>query len=415
MHNLRSLNRESMQATFVLYITFHGNALVPITCNKHIRRLFMLVNRAPMGWNSWNTFGNHISEDLIKETANAFIEEGLLDAGYEYLVIDDCWSEKERDSSGRLVPDSAKFPNGMKPISDYLHSKGLKFGMYSCAGTMTCAGYPSSLEHEFVDAETFASWGVDYLKYDYCYKPHNIPGHILYKRMSLALKNSGRDILFSACNWGSDESHNWMRSAGAHIFRSTGDISDNWESIKNIALSQWNKECYSGPNCFNDIDMLVVGMYGKGNVALGGCNDTEYRSHFSLWALMNSPLMIGCDIRNMNQATKDILLNKEIIAVNQDLDGRQAYTMEQWNDCNVKIYVKPLLDGSFAIGFFNMGEKDGEGSLQFWDIGLPLAAGYGVKLRDLWDKEDVGVFKDNYTTKLKPHECGVLRGWLVKK
>lgn len=389
----------------------------------------MLAQKPPMGWNSWNTFGWEISENLIRETADIFKETGLLDAGYEYLVIDDCWSEKKRNKEGYLVADPNKFPNGMKAVSDYVHSKGLKFGMYSCAGTMTCAGHPSSLEHEFKDAKTFADWGIDFLKYDYCYKPHNIPGHILYKRMGMALKNSGREILFSACNWGNDDAYHWMRQTGAHMYRSTGDIQDNWQSIKNIALSQWDKECYSGPGCYNDIDMLVVGMYGKGNVALGDQMDVnlrneEYKTHFSLWCLMNSPLMIGCDIRNMNQATKDILLNKELIAINQDEEGRQAYTMEQWNNSDVKIYVKPLSDGSYGIGFFHMGDgsprKEGEeveqseGSLQFWDIGLPTSAGYSLKFRDLWAHEDVGVFSENFTIKLKPHHCAVYRAELVK-
>lgn len=374
----------------------------------------MLAQTPPMGWNSWNTFGWDISEELIKGTADIWNDLGLLDAGYQYLVIDDCWSLKERDKNGYLVPDPNKFPNGMKAVADYVHSKGLKFGIYSCAGTMTCAGHPSSLEHEFADAQTFADWGVDFLKYDYCYKPHNIPGHILYKRMGMALRNSGRDILFSACNWGSDSCHEWIRSTGAHMFRSTGDIQDNWESIKNIALSQWNKEFYSAPYCYNDIDMLVVGMYGKGNVALGGCSDEEYKTHFSLWCIMNSPLMIGCDIRSMNEATHSILTNKEVIALNQDPEGRQAYSMEQWNNSDVKIYIKPMTDGSFGIGFFNMGDSDGEGSLQFWDIGLTASSGYGLHFRDLWEHEDVGVFTENYTCKLKPHHCRMLRAKPVK-
>lgn len=198
------------------------------------------------------------------------------------------------------------------------------------------------------------------------------------------------------------------------MFRSTGDIQDNWESIKNIALSQWNKEFYSAPYCYNDIDMLVVGMYGKGNVALGGCTDEEYKTHFSLWCIMNSPLMIGCDIRNMSEATHKILTNKEVIALNQDPEGRQAYSMEQWNNSDVKIYVKPMSDGSLGIGFFNMGDADGEGSLQFYDIGLPTLSGYGLHLRDLWEHEDVGVFTENYTCRLKPHHCKIFRARLVK-
>ncbi len=374
----------------------------------------MLGNTPPMGWNSWNTFGWEISDKLIRETADEMVNNGLLEAGYNYLVIDDCWSEKQRDKNGYLVPDHNKFPNGMKAVSDYVHSKGLKFGMYSCAGTQTCGGHPSSFEHEFQDAQTFAEWGVDYLKYDYCYKPLHVPGHVLYKRMSMALKNSGRDILFSACNWGNDDADKWIRSSGAHIWRSTGDIQDNWESIKNLALSQRDKENLSGPYCYNDIDMLVVGMYGIGNVALGGCTDEEYRTHFSLWALMNSPLIIGCDVRNMNDITKEILTNKEIIEVNQDIEGRQAYTLEQWNNSDCLGYIKPLSDGSYAIGFFNMGQSRGEMSLQFWDIGLPSSTGYGFALRDLWKHEDMGVFYEGYKCNLEPHSCMVLRARLVK-
>ena len=174
-----------------------------------------MYKRQPMGWNSWNTFGNDINEDLIKETADAMVSTGLKDAGYEYVVIDDCWAEMQRDENGRLVASKEKFPSGMKALADYIHSKGLKFGMYSCAGTRTCAGYPSSFDYEFIDAQTFADFGVDFLKYDFCYKPVYANGPLLYHRMGLALKASGREILFSACNWGSDNVGQWIRSTGA--------------------------------------------------------------------------------------------------------------------------------------------------------------------------------------------------------
>ncbi len=179
-----------------------------------------------MGWNSWNTFGHDINEELIKTTADSMVSEGFLEAGYNYLVIDDCWSKRMRNEKGELEADPEKFPNGIKAVADYVHSKGLKFGIYSCAGNYTCAGYPGSYEYEFVDARTFAEWGVDFLKYDYCYKPAFEVGKMLYRRMGLALANCGRDILFSACSWGADETNKWIKETGAHMWRSTGDIND---------------------------------------------------------------------------------------------------------------------------------------------------------------------------------------------
>lgn len=372
----------------------------------------------PMGWNSWNTFGWKINEDLIKGVADVFVESGLKDAGYEYIVIDDCWSRKQRDENGRLVPDADKFPSGMKALADYIHSKGLKMGMYSCAGTHTCGGFPGSFEHEFIDAQTFAEWDVDYLKYDYCYKPDHIPGEVLYKRMGLALKNCGRDILFSACNWGNDNVEKWIRESSAHIFRSTGDIQDNWESVKNIAYSQIGKECYSAPFCYNDIDMLVVGMYGKGDneaVAIGGMNDVEYKTHFSLWAIMNSPLMIGCDVRKMSERTKEILTNKGVIEINQDIEGRGAYCIKQWNNPeNVMSLIKPLANGDYAIGMFNFSDKTSEMSLQFWDLGISSAQGYGLQMYECWTDKDEGVFSERYCVNIESHDCRMFRAKLVK-
>lgn len=395
-----------------------------------------LAQLPPMGWNSWNTFGWQINEKLIFEMADLMASQGYREAGYEYLVIDDCWSLRERGKDGRIVPDPEKFPNGMKAVADYVHSKGLKFGMYSCAGTHTCGGHPGSFEHEFDDAETFAEWGVDYLKYDYCYKPDHIPGEVLYKRMSMALRNCGRDIMFSACNWGNDNVYKWIRESGAHLFRSTGDIQDNWESIKRLALSQIGSECYGGNFCHNDIDMLVVGMHGGSNnewinsteqgvnviadsgetmPKLGGCTDEEYRTHFSLWAIMNSPLMIGCDIRRMTPATKEILTNKDVIAINQDIECRGPYCIKQWNNPdNVFSLVKPLANGDYAIGMFNFGDRAGEMSLQFWDIGLPAASGRGLSVYDCWKHEELGTFTERFVTTVEPHGCAVLRAKVVK-
>ena len=272
----------------------------------------MLAKRPPMGWNSWNTFGTNISDAVIREMADAFVALGLDKAGYEYLVIDDCWSEHDRDpETRRIVPHHEKFPHGMKAVADYVHSKGLKFGMYSCAGVRTCANYPGSFDHEFLDAKTFAEWGVDFLKYDFCFMPNTANGPLMYRRMGHALRASGREILFSACNWGSHDVWAWIRSAGAHMYRSTGDINDSFASFRNIALSQicrnplidWTQpvdkihetlrgsggSCSNAPGCFNDIDMLTVGMFGKGNVGSTGCDATDYKTQFALWCFMGAP------------------------------------------------------------------------------------------------------------------------------
>lgn len=368
----------------------------------------------PMGWNSWNTFGKNINEELIRETADAMVNEGLLEKGYEYLVIDDCWSLRERDENGRLAADPEKFPHGMKAVADYVHSKGLKFGMYSCAGNLTCAGYPGSFEHEFTDAETFAEWGVDFLKYDYCYHSQIIPGKYLYRRMGLALENCGRDILFSACSWGADETHEWIKETGAGMWRSTGDIFDTWESIKDLTKQQEKLHPYNGVGCFNDMDMLVVGMYGKGNVGLAGCTDVQYRTHYSIWAFLGSPLMIGCDIRDMNQATKDILMNPEMIAINQDPLCRQPVRLTGiWSGEDVILYSRQLSNGDMALGLFNMSGKKTTVNLNLDELGLPLSTGRTLKLKEVWTGEERNVPNATLRKELEPFDCAVYRGKVV--
>ncbi len=376
-----------------------------------------------LGWNSWNTFTWDINEALIKETADAMVEQGYKDAGYEYIVIDDCWSLKERDAEGNLVADPKKFPNGMKAVADYIHEKGLKFGMYSCAGTHTCAGYPGSFEHEFQDAKQFAAWGVDYLKYDYCFKPRHMSGELLYKRMNLALRNCGRDILFSACNWGEDNVQQWIRESGAHSYRSTPDIQDNWGSICNIARSQIEKEPFTGNYCHNDMDMLVVGMYGGSNDdfissnKIGGCTDTQYKTHFSLWSMMGSPLMMGCDIRNATPEAKEILQNGDILAINQDPEARGAYRIKvepQWfHEDEAFVLVKVLADGDVAIGLFNLSDNQRELTVQFWDMGLPYASGMALSLYDCWEHKELGEFKERFAVTVPACDCVVVRGKLV--
>lgn len=351
----------------------------------------MIKNTPPMGWNSWNTFGADINEQLIFDTADKMVETGLSALGYEYLVIDDCWALKERDENGRLVADPQKFPHGMKAVADYVHSKGLKFGMYSCAGYLTCAAYPGSFEYEFIDAKTFAEWGVDFLKYDYCYHSSVIHGKYLYRRMGLALKNCGRDILFSACTWGADNTAEWIRETSANMWRSTGDVFDNWETIKSIIEQQEAILPYGGAGSFNDMDMLVVGMYGKGNVGLQGLNDTQYKTHFSIWALLGSPLMIGCDVRNMNKVTFDILSNEELIKINQDADCRQVFKLSLYSGNNIKAYARNLENGDIAVGFFNLTDKKVTVKFLLDELGLPISTGKTLEMHEVWNGETVTV------------------------
>lgn len=387
----------------------------------------MIAMKAPMGWNSWNTFGERINDQLIREIADAMVEQGYLDAGYEYLVIDDCWSLRERDAEGKLVADPAKFPNGMKAVADYVHSKGLKFGMYSCAGILTCAGYPSSYDHEFVDAQTFADWGVDFLKYDFCNFPDHADCKTRYATMSMALKATGREILFSACNWGKEDPWNWMRSIGVHMYRSTGDIQDNFISFTNILRSQIPNFAMNGNFCFNDIDMLTVGMYGKGNVAFGNaCTDADYKTQFALWAMFSAPLMLGGDIRSMNDFCKKLVLNKNLIRINQDIESRAPYQVfegkaqfgsaDWWNnpDHTALTFIKHMSDGEFAIGYFNLGEKAGQVGFIFANAGLPYGSGYGFELTDAFTGENIGVKRDYFNPVVEPHDCAVYIARIVK-
>lgn len=380
-----------------------------------------------MGWNSWNTFGTNISDQLIRETADAMVDQGYLAAGYEYLVIDDCWSLRDRDENGKLVADPEKFPYGMKAVADYVHSKGLKFGMYSCAGIMTCAGYPSSYDHEFEDAQTFADWGVDFLKYDFCNFPEHADCKTRYATMSMALKATGREILFSACNWGKEDPWNWMRSIGVHMYRSTGDIQDNFISFTNILRSQIPNFAMSGNFCYNDIDMLTVGMYGNGNVAFGNaCGDTDYKTQFALWALFSAPLMLGGDIRNMNDYCKKLVLNKNLIRINQDIESRAPYQVFQgkaqygsgdwwFNEDNTALtFIKHMSDNEFAIGYFNLGGKDGDVCFTFANAGLPYGSGYGFEMTDVFTGENIGVKRDYFNARVQPHDCALYIAKIVK-
>ncbi len=371
----------------------------------------MIKLTPPMGWNSWNTFGSEIDEKLIMETADVMAESGLLECGYDYLVIDDCWSLRKRDENYKLVPDPEKFPHGMKYVADYIHSKGLKFGIYSSDGYLTCAGFPASYQYEFIDAETFASWGVDFLKYDNCFKPSSIPARLLTHRMSFALENCGRDILFSSCCWGTESVKEWIKETGAHMWRSTGDILDNWASIKQIHYLQMDYQPFNGQGCFNDMDMLVVGMNGQGNVGLGGCTLTEYRTHFSLWCMLNSPLMLGCDIRNMSDDVKKIITNKEIIAINQDPAGRQPMLLQGFRNGvheQFFIWAKHLEGGDLAVGVFNLLDHDERVFVGYDALGLDHTSDRVLKFRDVWNDRE-WIYRDGIKTVVPAHDCYVWR------
>ncbi|MBQ0000347.1 MAG: glycoside hydrolase family 27 protein [Clostridiales bacterium] len=393
----------------------------------------MIAKTPPMGWNSWNTFGANISEQLIFEMADRMVSDGYKDAGYEYLVIDDCWSLKQRDENGYLVPDPAKFPHGMKAVADYVHSKGLKFGMYSCSGILTCAGYPSSYDHEYQDAQTFADWGVDFLKYDFCNFPENADCKNRYLTMSMALKSTGREILFSACNWGHRDCWDWMRSVGAHMYRSTGDIFDNFRSFVGIFQSQLNRLSQSGPFCFNDMDMLTVGMYNKGNVAIGKpCTDDEYRVQFSLWCLAGVPLMLGADLRSMSPAMKELVQNPMLLAMDQDAECRPPYLVNKRLVCEpvedrenaveplrfiedqLYTFLKVLSDQEFVLAYYNLYEKEQEMLCTFSDIGIPYASGYGLEMTDVFTGEKLGKVRDYHRVNVAGHSCKLYHCKMVK-
>ena len=330
-----------------------------------------LAPTPPMGWNSWNKFACDIDEALIRETADAMVSSGMAAAGYEYVNIDDCWMAPERDAAGRLQPDPVRFPGGIAALADYVHAKGLKLGIYSSAGTATCQGLPASLDHERVDAASFAEWGVDLLKYDNC-NNEGRPAIERYTAMADALAEAGRDIVYSICEWGSNQPWEWAAEVGGHYWRTTGDISDNWSSVVSILDQQVGLEEFSGPNAWNDPDMLEVGN--------GGMSTEEYRAHMSLWSLLNSPLIAGNDLRSMDATTLSLLTDPDVIAVNQDFAGTQGHKIADSGDHEV--WAKPTSDGGAAVVLFNRGTTGAQLGTTAADLGLPQAPAYAM--RDLW-------------------------------
>ncbi|GGJ07598.1 alpha-galactosidase [Streptomyces brasiliensis] len=328
----------------------------------------------PMGFNNWNSTHcrAEFNEDMVKGIADLFVEKGLKDAGYQYVNLDDCWALPSRDANGKLVPDPARFPNGIKAVADYIHAKGLKLGIYTSAGTKTCnsAGFPGALGHEYSDAQQFADWGVDYLKYDNC-NNQGVDAKQRYTTMRDALKATGRPIVYSICEWGQNKPWEWATDIG-QLWRTTGDISDNWGSMLSILKQNLPLAPYAGPGHWNDPDMLEVGN--------GGMTDTEYRSHFSMWSVMAAPLLIGSDLRKASQATFDILDNKEVIAVDQDPLGKQGTVVS--SEAGRWVVAKEMSDGSRAVALFNESSSAQRIATTARAVGLPEADAY--TLRDLW-------------------------------
>ncbi len=361
-----------------------------------------------MGWNSWNTFGPNIDQELILETADALVETGLREAGYRYLVVDDAWMAPAR-VDGRLTPDPDRFSMGISELANEVHARDLLFGIYSCAGTHTCEGLPGSYGYEHLDAATIAEWGVDFLKYDYCYTAAGGDPVGLYRRMGQALRTSGRDILYSICEWGVNRPWEWAASIGAHMWRTTGDIFDSWESVAHIGFElQADLHPYAGPGHWNDPDMLVVGMRGAGHVGRGGLSDAEYRSHFALWCVLAAPLMIGCDVRAMDEFTLGLLTDPDLVAINQDPLGRQGFRIPALGHGHGQVWVKALGDGSWAAGFFNTSETDGALLTIGWEH-LGLDVGASAVVHNVTTGEQRSGTRTSYSTRVDAHDVHVVR------
>ena len=362
----------------------------------------MLALTPPMGWNSWNKFACNVSEDMIRDMADAIVKSGMRDAGYQYVNIDDCW-QVSRDASGNIVTDPQRFPHGMKAVGDYIHSLGLKFGVYSDADSKTCAGRPGGLGHEYQDAIQYAAWGVDYLKYDWC-NTTTQDAKASYANMRAALDASGRAIVLSICEWGTAKPWLWGKEVGGNLWRTTGDIKDRWagqdkwpdgtccsNGMLAIVDQQVGLQSFAGPGHWNDPDMLEVGN--------GGMTDAEYRAHFSLWAILAAPLIAGNDLWDMRPEIRDILTNKEVIEVDQDRLGREGERV--WKNGDLEVWARPLIDGSRAVVLLNRGNAEARISANWQDLGYPEHLSASV--RDLWQHREVGAVAGKFSSAVAPH------------
>ena len=367
-------------------------------------RAATLALTPPMGWNSWNRFGCNVSDRLIREVADAISANGMRDAGYQFVTIDDCW-QVARSSAGVIVADSVRFPRGIKALADYVHSKGLKFGIYTDAGRRTCEGRPGSYGHEAIDAKTYASWGVDYVKVDWC-NSEGLDAPTQYRIFRDALAAAGRPIVFSICEWGSNRPWDWAPGVG-NLWRTTGDIDDRWSSVLSIVDLSSQYWHVARPGGWNDPDMLEVGN--------GGMSDTEYRSHFSLWAMMAAPLIAGNDVRAMMdstsaaKSTRDILLNTDVIAVDQDPLGAQATIVQAWPS-ELQVWVKPLADGSRAVLLFNRASVASSITADWGRVGIRTNR---ARVRDLWARKDSAVVERRYSATVPSHGVVMLRVWPI--
>jgi alpha-galactosidase len=374
-----------------------------------------LAQTPPMGWNSWNKFACNVSEKLIKNIADAMVSSGMKDVGYTYIVIDDCWHGK-RDSLGFIQPDAERFPSGIKALADYIHSKGLKFGIYSCAGDQTCGSKPGSRGYEYQDALQYAKWGVDYLKYDWCFT-EGLKAVGAYTTMAKALVSAGHPIVFSLCEWGDNKPWDWGSKVG-HLWRTTGDIYDcfdcvidhgTWKSwgVMKILDMQDGLRKYAGPGHWNDPDMLEVGN--------GGMTVNEDRAHFSMWSMIAAPLIAGNDIATMSPETKAILTNTEVIAINQDALGIQGFKYNTRD--SVETWFKPLKEGDWAVCFLNRSVKPQK--IQFnWTAALVTdsinnlnmhPAQHSYKMVDVWTKIEIGTTQKTLLAEVPAHDVLMMR------
>ncbi len=354
-----------------------------------------LAKTPPMGWNSWNRFKGAIDDAGVRGIADAMVSSGMKDAGYQYVNIDDTW-ESKRDENGNITTNK-RFPD-MKALADYVHSKGLKIGLYSSPGPKTCAGYEGSYGHEAQDAKQYAAWGFDYLKYDWCsasavYKDEDMQA--VYQKMGDALNASGRAIVFSLCQYGRANVQEWGPKVDGNLWRTTGDISDNWRSMSTIGFGQNDLAKWAAPGHWNDPDMLEIGN--------GGMSSEEYRTHMSLWSMLSAPLLAGNDLRTMNAETKEILLNRDVIAIDQDAAGHQAHRASQNGE--TEVWVKSLADGGIAVAMFNRGDAAAEMKASWSELGLKKAS----KVRDLWAHKDVSGAADGYSAQVPSHGVVLLR------